>query len=125
MKREVKSAEVPAPIGPYSQAVDVSGVVYCAGQIGANNATGNIEEGVAAQTSRAISNLEKVLAAAGLSLKDVVKTTVFMADLAEFPQMNEEYAKRFLAPFPARSTVQVTALPRGSRVEIEAIATKG
>lgn len=125
MKREVKSTEVPAPIGPYSQAIDVSGVVYCAGQVGANSATGNIEEGIVAQTARAISNLEKVLASAGLSLKDVVKTTVFMADLAEFSQMNEEYARRFTAPYPARSTVQVAALPRGSRVEIEAIATKG
>jgi 2-iminobutanoate/2-iminopropanoate deaminase len=87
-------------------------------------ATGNLEQGVVAQTARAISNLEGVLAAAGLGLKDVVKTTVFLLDLSEYPQMNEEYAKRFIAPFPARSTVQAAALPRGARVEIDAVAVR-
>ena len=74
------------------------------------------------QTGRALSNLKAVLGAAGLSLSDVVKTTVFMADLSEFPQMNEEYSKHFSAPFPARSTVQAAALPRGALVEIDAVA---
>lgn len=86
--------------------------------------TGNLVEGVVAQTSRALSNLEAVLRSAGLGLNNVVKTTVFMADLTEFAQMNEEYAKHFSAPFPARSTVQVAALPKGARVEIEAVAVR-
>jgi 2-iminobutanoate/2-iminopropanoate deaminase len=103
----------------------VTGVVYCSGQIGVNGVTGALEEGIVAQTSRVIGNLEKVLAAAGLVLKDVVKTTVFMVDLNEFSQMNEEYAKRFTPPYPARSTVQAAALPRGARIEIDAVATKG
>jgi 2-iminobutanoate/2-iminopropanoate deaminase len=123
MKREVRSAGAPAPIGPYSQAVE-SGAVYCSGQLGADPATGSLEEGIIAQTAKAISNLEAVLKAAGMGLGDVVKTTVFMADLAEFPKMNEEYARRFAAPFPARSTVQAMALPRGARVEIDAVASR-
>lgn len=123
MKAEVKSKSAPSPIGPYSQAIE-SGAVYCAGQIGLNPSTGNLEEGVVAQTSRALTNLDEVLKAAGLGLKDVAKTTVFMADLSEFQAMNEEYAKHFSPPFPARSTVQVAALPKGARVEIEAIAAR-
>jgi len=81
-------------------------------------------EGIVAQTSRTLSNLEGVLSAAGLGLKNVVKTTVFLADMGEFAQMNEEYAKHFAAPYPARTTVQVAALPRGARVEIDAIAVR-
>ncbi len=123
MKVEVKSKSAPSPVGPYSQAID-AGVVYCAGQIGANPSTGKLEEGVVAQTARALSNLGAVLASAGLGLKDIVKTTVFMVDLGEFSAMNEEYARHFTAPFPARSTVQVAALPRGARVEIEAVAAR-
>ncbi|MDA4119640.1 MAG: Rid family detoxifying hydrolase [Thaumarchaeota archaeon] len=121
MKREVRSNSAPSPIGPYSQAVE-AGAVYCAGQIGVNPANGELEQGIVAQTNRCLSNLEGVLAAAGLSLNDVVKTTVFLADLADYKQMNDEYARRFSAPFPARSTVQAAALPRGALVEIDAIA---
>jgi len=121
--KEVRSAKAPSPIGPYSQAVDAEGV-YCSGQVGLNPSTGNLEVGVVPQTARALSNLEAVLAAAGLSLKNVVKTTVFMVDIAEFAQMNEEYAKHFQAPYPARSTVQVAALPKGARVEIDAVAVR-
>ncbi len=123
MKSEVKSDRAPSPIGPYSQAVDV-GAVYCSGQIGTDPRTGNLETGVVAQTARALANLEGVLSAAGLGLKDVVKTTVFMVDLAEFTQMNDEYARHFERPFPARSTVQVAALPRGAKVEIDAVASR-
>jgi len=123
MKREVRSNSAPSPIGPYSQAVD-AGAVYCSGQVGMDPSTGNLEGGIVAQTKRAISNLEAVLGAAGLGLKDVAKTTVFMVDLSEFSKMNEEYQKRFPSPFPARSTVQVAALPRGARVEIEAVAVR-
>ena len=110
-------------MGPYSQAID-AGAVYCAGQIGADPSTGNLAQGVVAQTARALSNLEAVLSAAGMSLHDVVKTTVFLVDLGEFTAMNEEYARHFAPPFPARSTVQVGALPKGARVEIEAIAVR-
>ena len=81
-------------------------------------------EGIVAQTSRTLANLEGVLSAAGLGLKNVVKTTVFLADMGEFAQMNEEYAKHFAAPYPARTTVQAAALPRGARVEIDAIAVR-
>jgi 2-iminobutanoate/2-iminopropanoate deaminase len=123
MKSELRSKSAPAPIGPYSQGVD-AGTVYCSGQIGLDPATGNLVDGVVAQTSRALANLEGVLSAAGLSLRNVVKTTVFLADMAEFAQMNEEYAKHFSPPYPARSTVQAAALPRGARVEIDAIAVR-
>ncbi|MDG6986046.1 MAG: hypothetical protein JRM73_04790 [Nitrososphaerota archaeon] len=123
MKSEVRSDGAPSPIGPYSQGVD-AGSVYCSGQIGADPQTGNLAEGVVAQTRRALTNLSGVLSASGLKLGDVVKTTVFMVDLGEFPLMNEEYAKHFSKPFPARSTVQVAALPKGARVEIDAVAVR-
>ena len=123
MKSEVRSKSAPSPVGPYSQAVD-AGAVYCAGQIGTDPSTGNLERGIVAQTSRVLTNLDGVLNGAGLGLKDVVKTTVFMVDLAEFAQMNEEYAKHFSPPYPARSTVQVAALPKGARVEIDAVAVR-
>lgn len=123
MKSELRTDSAPAPVGPYSQGVE-SGAVYCAGQIGTDPSTGKLAEGVTAQTARALDNLAGVLSAAGLGLKDVVKTTVFLADIAEYPQMNEEYAKHFSAPFPARTTVQAAALPRGARVEIDAVAVR-
>jgi len=123
MKNEVRSKSAPSPIGPYSQAID-AGAVYCSGQIGANPSTGELEQGIEAQTARCLSNLKGVLEAAGLSLKDVVKTTVFLADLSDYKQMNDEYAKHFSAPFPARSTVQAAALPRGARIEIDAVAVR-
>jgi len=123
MKSEIRSKSAPSPIGPYSQGVD-AGTVFCSGQIGLDPATGNLVEGIVAQTSRALANLDGVLSAAGLSLKNVVKTTVFLTDMGEFAQMNEEYAKHFSAPFPARTTVQAAALPKGAKVEIEAIAIR-
>lgn len=123
MKSEVRSGSAPAPIGPYSQAVD-AGEVYCAGQLGIDPKTGELSEGVVAQTARAMANLKEVLAAAGLGLDSVVKTTVYMVDLSEFPQMNDEYARHFSPPYPARSTLQVSALPKGARVEIDAVAVR-
>jgi 2-iminobutanoate/2-iminopropanoate deaminase len=123
VKSEIRSDAAPSPIGPYSQGID-AGAVYCSGQIGADPKTGALEDGVVAQTRRALSNLRAVLEASGLTLGDVVKTTVFMADLAEFLQMNEEYGKHFSKPFPARSTVQAAALPKGARVEIDAVAVR-
>jgi len=122
VKREIRTPLAPAPVGPYSQAVEDSGVVYCSGQIGLDPATGKLEEGVVNQTRRALSNLSEVLKSAGLSLDDVIKITIFLADLGHFGQMNEEYSKHFRAPFPSRSTVQAAALPRGALVEIDAVA---
>jgi 2-iminobutanoate/2-iminopropanoate deaminase len=101
-----------------------AGTVFCSGQVGLDPATGNLVDGVTAQTARALANLEGVLSAAGLSLKNVVKTTVFLADMGEFARMNEEYARHFTPPYPARSTVQAAALPRGARVEIDAVAVR-
>ncbi|MDE1858465.1 MAG: Rid family detoxifying hydrolase [Thaumarchaeota archaeon] len=123
MKSEVRSKGAPAPIGPYSQGV-VAGAVYCSGQIGADPQTGSLEEGVVAQTRRALANLAAVLSEADMKMENVVKTTVFLVDLAEFPLMNDEYGKHFSRPFPSRSTVQVAALPKGARVEIDAIAVR-
>jgi len=123
MKQALNSKSAPAPIGPYSQGID-AGAVYCSGQIGLDPSNGNLVEGVVAQTSRTLYNLEAVLRAGGLGMGNVVKTTVFMVDLAEFAQMNEEYGKHFSKPFPARSTVQVAALPKGARVEIDAVAVR-
>ncbi len=123
MKRELRSDAAPSPVGPYSQGVD-AGAVYCAGQLGIDPVTGKLEDGIVAQTRRALRNLEAVLEAAGLGLQDVVKTTVYMSDLTDFPQMNEEYSRHFSAPFPARSTVEAAALPKDAMVEIEAIAVR-
>ncbi|MDV3277538.1 MAG: Rid family detoxifying hydrolase [Nitrososphaerales archaeon] len=124
MKREVRSGTAPQPIGPYSQGVETREMVFCSGQIGADPTTGKIEEGIVGQTRRALLNLGEVLKAAGLGMDDVVKTSVFMVDLAQFPLMNEEYSKHFKQPYPARTTVQVAALPKGALVEIDAFARR-
>jgi len=121
MKSEVNSPGAPKPIGPYSQAVR-AGAVYCSGQIGLDPTTGKLEEGIVPQTRRALANLDAVLRSSGMDLANVVKTTVFLVDLSEYAPMNDEYAKHFSAPFPARTTVQAAALPRGARVEIDAVA---
>lgn len=123
MKQEVRSKRAPLPVGPYSQAVE-AGAIYCSGQIGLDPKTGALVQGIVAQTRRAFSNIDEVLRAAGLGLNDVVQTTVFMLDLAEFTEMNEEYSKHFTPPFPARTTVQVNALPKGARIAIDAIAVR-
>jgi 2-iminobutanoate/2-iminopropanoate deaminase len=128
-KRTVVSEAAPRAIGPYSQAVLVERpdgkTLYCAGQIPIDPATGELVAGDArVQTDRVLKNIEGVLAAAGLAFADVVKSTVFLVDLADFAAMNEVYASRFTGAFPARSTVQVAALPKGARVEIEVLATR-
>ena len=124
--RTVHSSDAPAAIGPYSQAIVAAGVVYTAGQIALDPRTGELSAGdVATQTARVLDNLAAVLTAAGASLATVVKTTVFLADMAEFGAMNEVYARYFGDHKPARSTVQAAALPRGARVEIECIALVG
>jgi len=123
MKHEVSSKGAPVPVGPYSQAVEESGTVFCSGQIGLNQSTGMLEDSIVGQTKRALDNLSEVLKAAGLGMEDVVKTTVFLADMKLYAQMNEEYSRYFKPPFPARTTVQASP-PRGALVEIDAIARK-
>ena len=122
MKTRIATEGAPAAIGPYSQAIGAGCFVFCAGQLGLDPATGELAEGVEAQTERALQNLAAVLAADGLGFADVVKTTIFVADMADFQVVNGVYAKHVPEPFPARSTVAAAALPRGARVEIEAIA---
>jgi 2-iminobutanoate/2-iminopropanoate deaminase len=124
MKKALRGAGVPAAIGPYSAGIESDGAVYCSGQLGLDPATGHLVDGVAAQTERALENLGALLAIAGLTLADVVKTTVFVVDLADFGTINDIYARHFAEPHPARSTVQVAALPKGGLVEIEAIAER-
>jgi 2-iminobutanoate/2-iminopropanoate deaminase len=125
-KKIVSSDRAPKAIGPYSQAVDAGDLVFLSGQIPLDPASGQFVGAgdVVAQTERVIQNMKGVLEAAGLTLGHVVRTTVFMVDLAEFAKMNEVYARYFAAEPPARSTVQVSALPRGARVEIDAIARR-
>lgn len=119
----ISSPEAPAAIGPYSQAVRHGRYVWTAGQVGLDPATGElVSTDVAEQTRQVLANLSAVLTAAGCSLADVVKTTVFLTDMADFAAMNAVYAERFPDPAPARSTVAVAGLPRAARVEIEALA---
>jgi 2-iminobutanoate/2-iminopropanoate deaminase len=125
MRETIKTSNAPAAIGPYSQGIKTSGgkMIFTAGQIALDPATGRLVEGdIAAQTRRALDNVKAILTTAGASLENVVKTTVFMSDLSEFAAMNEVYGEYFSANPPARSTVEVKALPRGAKVEIEAIA---
>ena len=122
-KQTVHTDKAPKAIGPYSQAIIHNGIAYLSGQIPLDPASGQvIEGGIAEQTERVMRNLEAVLAASGSSLKQVLKTTVFLADMAEFPKMNEVYAMYFPENPPARATVQAAGLPRGVRVEIECVA---
>ena len=118
MKNVISTTKAPAAIGPYSQAVRVGNLVYTSGQIPINPATGGIKE----QTRQSLLNVKAILEAAGLSMSDVVKTTVFMADMNDFADMNAVYAEFFSEPFPARSAVAVKALPKGALVEIEVVA---
>jgi len=123
MKKIISTNEAPAAVGPYSQAVRAGSMVFCAGQIPLDPKSGQIvSQDVAEQTSRVLDNLTAVLKSERLTLSDVVKTTVFVTDLADFQAINEIYAKYFSTQPPARSTVQVAALPKAARVEIEAIA---
>lgn len=119
----VKTDKAPAAIGPYSQGIIANGFLYSAGQIALDPATGHMVEGdVTAQTERVMQNLEAVLTAAGLGWGDVVRTTVYLHDMAHFPTVNEIYGRMIGDARPARSTVQVTALPRGGLVEIDLVA---
>lgn len=124
MKKQVATTAAPAAIGPYSQAIDLGNMVFISGQIPVNPATGEIPEGIKAQTAQSISNIKAILAEAGLSIDNVVKTTVFLADMSLFVPMNEVYGSEFTAPYPARSAVAVRELPKQVLVEIETIAVR-
>jgi len=126
ISRTIQSDQAPAAIGPYSQAVVAGGVLYTAGQIPLDPASGQLVEGdIVVQTQRVMANLGAVLSAAGASWSDVVKTTVYLQDMGDFPRMNEVYSAALGSARPARSTVQVSALPRGVLVEIDLIAHVG
>jgi len=121
--KAVHTPAAPAAIGPYSQAIVAGGLVFTAGQIALDPRTGELVTGdVAAQTARVMENVQAVLEAAGASLQSVVRTTVFLADMADFAAMNEVYGRFFGDHKPARSTIQAAALPRGARVEVDTIA---
>jgi 2-iminobutanoate/2-iminopropanoate deaminase len=123
MRQPVSTDQAPKAIGPYSQAIRAGQFLFLSGQVGFDPATGQlVPGGIAEQTQRVLQNIGAVLAAAGLSLDHVVKTTVFLADMNDFAAMNEIYATYFKSPAPARSTVQAARLPRDARVEIEIIA---
>ena len=123
MKKIISTTDAPAAIGPYSQAVRAGAMMFCAGQVPLDPKTGQIvSEDISEQTRRVLDNLTAVLKAEGLTMSNVVKTTVFLADFGDFPKMNEVYATYFTDQPPARSTVGVSTLPKNARVEIEAIA---
>lgn len=124
MKKVIVTTEAPGAIGPYSQGIDLGNIVFCSGQIPINPATGTIPEGITAQTEQSVANVKALLKSIGLGLENVVKTTVFLADIADFAAMNEVYASHFTEPFPARSAVAVKDLPKGALVEIEVIAAR-
>lgn len=125
MKKVIATTNAPAAIGPYSQAVQVGNMLFASGQLGIDPATGNFVEGaVKEQTAQAFKNVKAILAEAELEISDVVKTTVFLADMSDFSAMNEVYASQFEGAFPARSAVAVKTLPKNGLVEIEVIAVK-
>lgn len=125
MKKVIATAKAPAAIGPYSQAIEANGMVFLSGQIPINPAKGEVVEGgITEQTTQVFENIKNVLAEAGLTTANIVKTTVFMADMSLFADMNAVYAKYFEGDFPARSAVAVKGLPKGVLVEVESIAIR-
>ena len=125
MKKVIETRHAPSAIGPYSQAIDVGDTVFLSGQIGLDPQTGTlVSGGIELETRQVLDNIREVLRAAGLGFGDVVKTTIFLINLADFEIVNGVYGEHFTEDFPARSTVQVAALPRGALVEIEVIAKR-
>lgn len=124
--KQISTQNAPAAIGPYSQAIEVNGFVYASGQLPIDPATGAFPEGgVKEQTRQSLLNVKAILEEAGLALSNVVKTTVYLADMGDFAAMNEVYSQFFAQPFPARSAIAVKALPKGALVEVEVIAARG
>lgn len=124
MNQAIATDKAPAAIGPYAQGVMTEGLVFCSGQLPVDTASGEIPEGISAQTESSLKNVKAVLEAAGCTMDDVVKTTCFLQDMADFAAFNEIYARFFTDSKPARSTVAVRELPKGALVEIEAIAVR-
>ena len=124
MPDRIETPQAPAAIGPYSQGIGAGGWVFTAGQIGLDPATGELAEGLEAQVRRALANIEAILRAAGCSWRDVVKTTVYLADMSDFAAFNAVYAQVVSEPYPARATVQAAGLPKDALIEIDAIALK-
>ena len=123
MKKIISTTKAPSAIGPYSQAIQVGNLIYTSGQIPVNPATGSfVEGGIKEQTRQSLLNVKAILEEAGLTMGNVVKTTVFMADMNDFADMNTVYAEFFTEPYPARSAVAVKTLPKGALVEIEVVA---
>lgn len=124
--KQISTQNAPAAIGPYSQAIEVNGFVYASGQLPIDPATGAFPEGgVKEQTRQSLQNVKAILEEAGLALSNVVKTTVYLADMGDFAVMNEVYSQFFAQPFPARSAIAVKALPKGALVEVEVVAARG
>lgn len=124
MKTQIATTNAPGAIGPYSQAIDCGPFLFASGQIPINPATGEIPTGITEQTRQSLANVKAILEAAGLTMDNVVKTTVYLADMADFAAMNAVYAEAFTAPFPARSAVAVRELPKQVLIEIEVLAAK-
>lgn len=124
--KQISTQNAPAAIGPYSQAIEVNGFVYASGQLPIDPATGAFPEGgVKEQTRQSLLNVKAILEEAGFALSNVVKTTVYLADMGDFAAMNEVYSQFFAQPFPARSAIAVKALPKGALVEVEVVAARG
>lgn len=124
--KQISTQNAPAAIGPYSQAIEVNGFVYASGQLPIDPAAGAFPEGgVKEQTRQSILNVKAILEEAGFALSNVVKTTVYLADMGDFAAMNEVYSQFFAQPFPARSAIAVKALPKGALVEVEVVAARG
>ena len=124
MKQVLATEQAPAAIGPYSQGIAAGETVYVSGQLPLDPATGAFPEGIAAQTAQTLKNIQAILAQQGMTLANVVKTTVFLADINDFAEMNKVYGEFFTQPYPARSAVQVAKLPKDAPLEIECIAVK-
>lgn len=124
MIKRISTDKAPAAIGPYSQALDTGNMLFISGQIPIDPQTGNMADTVEEQAKQVLTNVQNILAEAGLTMANVVKTTVFLSDLGDFAKVNEVYASFFAEPYPARSCVQVAAIPKGAKVEIETIAVR-
>lgn len=124
MKKVVSSSKAPCAIGPYSQAIEVNNMLFVSGQLPIDALSGNMPDGIEAQATQSLANMKYILEEAGLSMSNVVKTTVFLADMSLFAEMNKVYATYFSEAFPARSAVAVKALPKNALVEIECIAVR-
>ena len=124
MKKAIQTEKAPQAIGPYSQGIDMGNMVFTSGQIPVNPSTGLVPEGIVEQAKQSLENVQAVLEAAGLSMQDVIKMTVFLKDMNTFSAMNEVYKSFFEEPYPARSAVEVARLPKDVLIEIEAIALK-